>query len=170
MKKLLIAAVLMSAAAGSMAQTVDINLGNSGYYGQLDLLNLGKPPVIYQKPMWIDQTVPNQGQPVYMRVPPGHAKKWDKHCARYNACGQRVLFVQDSWYNNTYVPQYAKIKGNGNNGNSGKAMSHKGNHSQSSDVRSNDMGKADKHDKHDKADKGHGNGKGGGKGNGKGKD
>jgi hypothetical protein len=43
---------------------------------------------------------------IYLRVPPGHAKHWGKHCREYNACGERVLFVQDNWYNREYVPRY----------------------------------------------------------------
>jgi hypothetical protein len=49
------------------------------------------------------------GQPVYLRVPPGHAKNWAKHCARYGACGRPVYFVSDDWYENIYVPRYRKI-------------------------------------------------------------
>ena len=44
--------------------------------------------------------------PIYLRVPPGHAKHWSKHCREYNACGERVFFVQDNWYNREYVPRY----------------------------------------------------------------
>ena len=33
--------------------------------------------------------------PIYLYVPPGHAKNWGKHCARYNACSQPVYFVQE---------------------------------------------------------------------------
>ena len=47
-------------------------------------------------------------EPVYMRVPPGHAKNWRKYCHRYNACGERVYFVQDNWYNHEYAPRYQK--------------------------------------------------------------
>ena len=45
-------------------------------------------------------------QPVYLRVKPGHAKDWRKHCRKYDACGQPVYFVQDDWYSTVYVPQY----------------------------------------------------------------
>ena len=47
-------------------------------------------------------------RPIYLHVPPGHAKNWGKHCGKYNACGQRVYFVQDNWYNNVYVPAYRR--------------------------------------------------------------
>ena len=44
--------------------------------------------------------------PIYLHVPPGHAKHWRRHCGEYNACGERVFFVQDGWYNREYVPRY----------------------------------------------------------------
>jgi hypothetical protein len=155
MKKLMIAAVLLSAAAGAMAQNLSLQLGQTGYYGSIDLGNLNRPPVIYQQPMVIHM-IPQyrDAAPIYMRVPPGHAKKWSKHCAAYNACGRPVYFVQDSWYSNTYAPHYRKTHG-------GKG------HDDRRDFRVDDRGhdKHDKHDKHegkghkDKGGKGHGNGK-----------
>ncbi len=60
-------------------------------------------------------------QPIYMRVPPGHAKRWKKHCRDYNACGERVYFVQHNWYNREYVPRYRENQGgNRNNGQDGR--------------------------------------------------
>lgn len=52
------------------------------------------------------RAIPMNRPPIYLRVPPGHAKHWSKHCHEYNACGERVFFVQDSWYNREYVPRY----------------------------------------------------------------
>jgi hypothetical protein len=43
-----------------------------------------------------------QQQPIYLYVPPGHQKNWGKHCARYNACGQRVYFVREDWVRERY--------------------------------------------------------------------
>ena len=108
MKKIMIAAALLVSAAGSaMAQNIDIKLGGSGYYGRLDLGNLGRPPVIYQDPMIVERVANYERmEPTYLRVPPGHARKWSKHCRSYNACGRPVYFVEDSWYSNTYAPRY----------------------------------------------------------------
>ncbi len=108
MKKFLLTALLVSAAAGAAAQ-ISIPLGQSGYYGRIDLGNLGAPPVIYQEPMLVQRPQDYRAvPPTYLRVPPGHAKKWSKHCAAYDACDRPVYFVQDSWYNNTYAPQYRR--------------------------------------------------------------
>ena len=167
MKKLLIAACLLSAASGAMAQNIDIHIGGSGYYGRIDMGNLGRPPVLYQEPMFIERPREYRSmQPLYLRVPPGHAKKWSKHCAAYNACGQPVYFVQDSWYNNTYAPRYRE---------SHLGYSRDNDRNFRNDDRYRDDGKRDKHEgkhgnKHDRDDdddNGNEHGKGHGKGHGK---
>ena len=103
----LMAVTLASLTTSSFGANVDvsINIGQPGYYGPLDIRDYGRPRVIYQEPRII-QRVPVQREPVYLHVPPGHAKHWSKHCAKYNACGEPVYFVQDSWYDREYVPRY----------------------------------------------------------------
>ncbi|HEU5437565.1 MAG TPA: hypothetical protein VFU95_14225 [Telluria sp.] len=93
----------VAVAAPANAQ-VSINIGQPGFYGQL---NIGgyPPPVLYSpRPVVVERRW--VGEPVYLRVPEGHRRHWAKHCYRYNACGRQVYFVQDSWYNNTYAPRY----------------------------------------------------------------
>jgi len=50
-------------------------------------------------------------EPLYLRVPPGHAKSWKRYCGRYDACGRPVYFVQDNWYRNQYIPAYRERRG-----------------------------------------------------------
>jgi hypothetical protein len=85
------------------------NVGQPGFYGQINLGNhYPSPRLIYPDPVVaMPQTVPVPQQPIYLHVPPGHAKKWGKHCHRYNACHSPAYFVQQDWYNDVYVPQYA---------------------------------------------------------------
>ena len=45
--------------------------------------------------------------PVYLHVPPGHAKNWSKHCRKYNACDRPVYFVDDRWYNEVYLVRHS---------------------------------------------------------------
>jgi hypothetical protein len=159
MKKYLIAALLVSAASGAMAQSVgvDISIGGPGYYGNIQLGDFGRPPVVYAQPMIIDRTVHYSGAPMYLRVPPGHAKKWSKHCGAYNACGRPVYFVQDSWYQNTYAPRYRETHGGGGHEGGGRRDDRQ-------DYRQDDRGGNDRDD-----DRGHGHGNGHGKGHGNGK-
>jgi len=115
-----------------------------GVYGRIEIGNAPPPPLIYTQPVII-QRVPvhvRQPQPMYLHVPPGHAKKWSKHCARYNACNRPVYFVKVRG-DDDYERRHGRDEYRGYE---------------------NDHG--DKHDRHDKHDKG--NGKGHGKGHDKG--
>lgn len=106
---------------------VSVSVGQPGFYGTIDIGNYPRPQVIYAEPVIIEH-VKVRPAPVYMHVPPGHAKNWSKHCGAYNACGRPVYFVQDDWYNEKYVPVYQERhgKGGGNNQGGGKGHGHKG--------------------------------------------
>lgn len=66
-----------------------------GVYGRIDLGNAPPPPVLNPQPVLVAPPVMGvrQPQPIYLYVPPGHAKHWDKHCREYNACGVPVYFA-----------------------------------------------------------------------------
>jgi hypothetical protein len=105
--------ILVSVSAQAADVGVSVSVGQPGFYGHIDIGNFPQPEVIYARPVMI-QPVPAGVvyQPIYVHVPPGHEKKWSKHCAKYNACGRPVYFVKDRWYNNVYVPQYQARHGN----------------------------------------------------------
>jgi hypothetical protein len=108
MKSLILGMAIAAAAFPALAQTnVSVSVGQPGFYGQINIGDFGPPPVVYTQPVIVQQPrVVYEAAPVYLRVPEGHRKHWSKWCGRYNACGQRVLFVRDEWYTNTYVPRY----------------------------------------------------------------
>ncbi|MDR3412029.1 MAG: hypothetical protein P4L87_13975 [Formivibrio sp.] len=112
MKRLLFAAVLVSAATTALAADVgvSVSIGQPGFYGRLDIGDYPPPQVLYRQPVIVER-VPIERPPIYLRVPPGHAKHWSQHCREYNACGERVFFVQDNWYQQTYVPHYQERHG-----------------------------------------------------------
>lgn len=86
---------------------VSVNISQPGFYGRIDVGRVPGPVLIYPQPVIIEQrTVNVVRQPIYLRVPPGHERHWDKHCSRYQACGQPVYFVQDGWYRDVYEPRY----------------------------------------------------------------
>ena len=102
---------------------VSISVGQPGFYGHIDIGNVPPPVLIYPQPVIIQRPVvvqPVPVQPIYLHVPPGHAKHWSKHCAKYDACSRPVYFVKEDWYNNVYVPEYRKQHGNGNSQGKGK--------------------------------------------------
>jgi hypothetical protein len=111
MKELIFAAVIAAATGSAFAANVGVSVtvGEPGYYGRIDIGNFPQPQLIYAQPVVIEpMPVGVVSQPLYLHVPPGHAKNWRKHCGKYTACGQPVYFVSDSWYNNIYVKGHAK--------------------------------------------------------------
>lgn len=104
---LLALAALAPAHAADVDVGVSISVGQPGFYGRIDIGNVPPPVVVYPQPVIIQQVpVAVVRQPIYLHVPPGHQKNWAKHCYRYAACNQPVYFVQESWYQEVYVPQY----------------------------------------------------------------
>lgn len=144
MKRILIAAAVAAFTVTTLALAADVgvsvSIGQPGFYGRLDIGDFPQPQVIYRQPIIVERAAIERS-PIYLRVPPGHAKHWKKHCHEYNACGERVLFVQDSWYDREYVPRYRE--------------QHRDNRDEGRDERGNDN---------------HGNKKNNGKGHGHGRD
>ncbi|HKX40356.1 MAG TPA: hypothetical protein VJO99_04315 [Burkholderiaceae bacterium] len=107
----LIGLIVVGIAAPAFAQTnvgVSVSVAKPGVYGRIDIGGLPPPPVILPQPMIIapQPVAVVQPAPVYLYVPPGHQKKWAKHCAQYNACGQPVYFVKESWVQERYVHEH----------------------------------------------------------------
>lgn len=130
MKRFLIVAMFVAASTPALAANVgvSINVGQPGFYGRIDIYNFPQPKLVYSEPIIIQPVAVNvRQQPIYLHAPPGHAKDWRKHCRKYNACGQQVYFVQDSWYNHVYVPRYQEREqdGKGHDKNHGKGKGHK---------------------------------------------
>ena len=99
-------------------------LGDLAYYGFLELAGLPQPQLLYADSVIVRRTG-TIGSPAYLRVPPGHAKNWSKHCSRYNACSRPVYFVDDSWYQRTYVPAYQERHRDHDGHGKGKKEKHK---------------------------------------------
>ena len=125
MKRFLIAAAIAAATITTPAVAevgVSVSIGQPGYYGRLDIGDFPQPQLYYSQPRVIVHES-YQSEPVYLRVPPGHRKHWAQHCGEYNACNERVYFVQDDWYNHEYAPRYQEQHrdhhdgGNDNHGN-----------------------------------------------------
>lgn len=112
MKRLFFAAALAFAAVPALAADVgvSINIGQPGFYGQINIGGYPPPQLVYSAPRVMYRSA-QQRPPIYMNVPPGHAKNWRKHCRQYNACGERVYFVQNNWYEREYVSHYQKQQG-----------------------------------------------------------
>lgn len=94
------------------AHAGDLNIGvilsgelTPGVYGQVMIGNGPAPPLVYAQPVVVE-AVPHAPRlaPVYLYVPPGHARNWAKHCHAYNACNRPVYFVRGADYDREWEP------------------------------------------------------------------
>lgn len=85
---------------------VAISIGQPGVQGYVQLGSFGQPALVSAQPV-IVQPVPMMvapPPPLYLWVPVGHRRHWNRYCGQYNACGRPVYFVQDGWYQHHVVP------------------------------------------------------------------
>jgi hypothetical protein len=102
------ALLMLQAAPQSFAGDLGINVILSGevkpgIYGQVQLGNTPRPVVVYDQPrvIVVDKRYIHE-EPIYLHVPPGHARHWSKHCREYHACEHRVYFVRSQEYERDY--------------------------------------------------------------------
>ena len=83
---LVILATTLSTSVLAADVGVSVSVGQPGFYGRIDMGDYPypQPRVIYRQPRVIERVYVER-EPIYMRVPPTHAKNWRKHCHRYNA-------------------------------------------------------------------------------------
>jgi hypothetical protein len=110
MRVITILALLIAGTGASRAGDLDIRVMLSGQvvpgvYGQVSIGNEGPPPLVYAQPMLIEP-LRAPPPPIYLHVPPGHAKNWRRYCHEYNACGRPVYFVKSREYEPEYQRHY----------------------------------------------------------------
>ena len=107
------AALLVLGISSAHAQYANIIIHGEikpGVYGRVEFGNAPPPVVLYPQPVVIvEERRPLP--PIYLHVPPGHAKHWGKHCHKYNACNRPVYFVRSHEYDPD--PHHHKGKGKG---------------------------------------------------------
>lgn len=112
--RILLGSMLACAAAAPLAQAqVSINATITGevvpgVYGQVVIGGRPPPPLVYAQPVVVEPAPVLVGappvEPIYLHVPPGHAKHWRQHCHEYHACNRPVYFVRSA----EYEPGYRK--------------------------------------------------------------
>jgi hypothetical protein len=125
----ILAATLAAAAISPALAGTDVDFGvgitirEPGVYGRIEIGSRPPPPVLYPQPVIIARpAVVVAEPPLYLYVPPGHAKDWRKHCKHYGACGRPVYFVKERWVQDEYYrehpgkrpPKEGKGRGHGN--------------------------------------------------------
>jgi len=95
--------------AGTAHADVDISVAIQGevapgVYGRVDLGGRPPPPLVYARPVLIEQPPPHVvAEPLYLHVPPEHARAWRLHCREYHACNRQVFFVKSAEYEPSYI-------------------------------------------------------------------
>lgn len=111
MRQLMLGVVLVCGAGfASLTQAAGVNVGvvisgeiQPGVYGRVEIGNNPRPVVVYERPVVIVSEPHRRPlEPIYLHVPPGHAKNWRKYCGRYNACARPVYFVKSAEYEPNY--------------------------------------------------------------------
>jgi hypothetical protein len=100
---------LVLAGTASAAANVNVIVEGQikpGVYGRVEVGNPSVPPPVWQAQPVIIAPQPRSVEvvPVYLHVPPGHARDWRRHCHRYASCGRPVYFVRSV----EYEPGYGK--------------------------------------------------------------
>lgn len=87
-----------------------------GVYGRVDIGGRPPPPLVYPQPVVVVRQA-RAPAPLYLHVPPGHAKNWSKHCKKYDACSRPVYFVKSAEYEPGYKhPGKGRGRGKGKDG------------------------------------------------------
>ncbi len=107
-KRILFLAVLLAGGSSAFAGNVgvSISINQPGLFGQINIGNVPAPELIFRAPIMVARPPYSVAVPaaIYLHVPPGYERHWDRHCHEYHACGRPVYFVQDRWYHRVYVP------------------------------------------------------------------
>lgn len=112
-----------SALAGDLGVNVILSGQVSpGVYGQVEIGNAPRPVVVYERPrvIVVDKRYAHS-EPVYLHVPPRHARNWRKHCREYHACERQVYFVKSR----EYEPEYQREHDHHDHDHRGKEKGHK---------------------------------------------
>ena len=97
-------AAMIIGAGHALAQDVRVTISGEvapGVYGRVDIGSGPRPPLVYPQPVVVVRQA-RAPAPVYLHVPPGHARNWSKHCKKYDACSRPVYFVKSAEYEPGY--------------------------------------------------------------------
>jgi hypothetical protein len=112
MKKAYCTTALAALAFGAAAAYADVDIGVAirgeiapGVYGRVDIGGRPPPTLVYATPVIIEQPAAHVvvAEPLYLHVPPEHARDWRLHCHEYHACNRQVYFVKSREYDPGYI-------------------------------------------------------------------
>ncbi len=123
--KFLISSALLGLTQLSQASDIGVKVilegeVQPGVYGRVEIGNDSHPDLVYAQPRVVVVDQHRSERPVYLHVPPGHAKHWDKHCREYQACDRRVYFIRSTEYSQEYQREHRQDQQHYNSQENGK--------------------------------------------------
>ncbi len=101
----IVTAAPLASAADQDAGVVITGAVTPGVYGRVDIANKALPALVYEQAMFVERPdTAGRVEPLYLHVPPEHAKNWKKYCNQYQACDRPVFFVKSAEYEPGYEP------------------------------------------------------------------
>jgi hypothetical protein len=125
---LVLSVCALTPAIGQTQLGVSIGISQPGVYGRIDIGSAPPRLVLSPQPIGIvPSPIATYRQPIYLYVAPGHQRRWAKYCARYQACGQPVYFVQEQWVREHAAPPWSAParQGHGDGDKHGRRHGHK---------------------------------------------
>lgn len=108
-------AVLATASSAVNVNVIVEGQIQPGVYGRVEVGSPTAPPPLWHAVPVIIAPQPRGVElvPVYLHVPPGHAKDWRRHCHRYDACSRQVFFIRSAEYEPGYRKKHKHGHGRG---------------------------------------------------------
>lgn len=101
----IVTAAPLASAADKDASAVIAGPVTPGVYGRVDVTNKPLPALVFEQAMFVERPdTAGRVEPLYLHVPPEHAKNWRKYCDKYQACDHPVFFVKSAEYEPGYKP------------------------------------------------------------------
>ena len=101
----IVTAAPLASAADKDAGAVITGAVTPGVYGRVEIANKPLPTLVYEQAMFVERPdTAGRVEPLYLHVPPEHAKNWKKYCSQYQACDRPVFFVKSAEYEPGYEP------------------------------------------------------------------
>ena len=115
MKTLALLTLAAAAALPAQAATnvgISIGINSPGQYGRIDISNYSQPMLVSPQPIiYAPSPVAVYQRPIYLYVPQVQQTNWGRYCGGYNACGQPVYFVQETWVRDEYRREHDNRNG-----------------------------------------------------------
>ena len=95
----IVTAAPLASAADKDASAVITGPVTPGVYGRVEVAHKPLPALVFEQAMFVERPdTAGRVEPLYLHVPPEHARNWKRYCDKYQACDHPVFFVKSADY------------------------------------------------------------------------